>query len=153
MTNQKVVGIIKREKLCVEKADSCDRNCAKCDLVMESSDIIQAYDKVIETFEKIEKYKWHDLRKNPDDLPKNDGWYYCWLRNDTIDYGMDLYFYIKNKKFIDNRRKDVFNVYKVMAFCGFPEGYKQIYTDDTVDRTSEVIAWRLVESFEEGDEK
>ena len=27
--------------------------------------------------ERAEKYKWHDLRKNPDDLPTKDGDYMC----------------------------------------------------------------------------
>lgn len=28
-----------------------------------------------ELIDKQDKYKWHDLRKNPDDLPKDDGLY------------------------------------------------------------------------------
>ena len=29
---------------------------------------------VIKALEKADKYRWHDLRKNPDDLPENYGW-------------------------------------------------------------------------------
>ena len=28
---------------------------------------------VIDALEKADKYRWHDLRKNPDDLPETDG--------------------------------------------------------------------------------
>lgn len=34
---------------------------------------------VIKALEKADKYRWHDLRKNPDDLPEADG-------NDESDY-------------------------------------------------------------------
>lgn len=30
----------------------------------------EAIDTAIEVMEKAEKYRWHDLRENPDDLPK-----------------------------------------------------------------------------------
>ena len=30
----------------------------------------------IEALEKAEKYRWHDLRKNPNDLPTKDGTYW-----------------------------------------------------------------------------
>lgn len=29
----------------------------------------------IEALKKAEEYKWHDLLKNPDDLPSENGWY------------------------------------------------------------------------------
>ena len=29
---------------------------------------------VIDALEKADKYKWHDLRKNPDDLPEDNGY-------------------------------------------------------------------------------
>ena len=33
-------------------------------------DSLEAIDKAIEALEKADKYRWHDLRKNPDDLPE-----------------------------------------------------------------------------------
>ena len=36
-------------------------------------DSLEAIDKAIEALEKADKYRWHDLRKNPDDLAKDDG--------------------------------------------------------------------------------
>ena len=34
---------------------------------------LKAWHMAIEALEKADKYKWHDLRKNPDDLPKAIG--------------------------------------------------------------------------------
>ena len=36
------------------------------------SDTGKAIDKAIEALGKADKYRWHDLRKNPDDLPEAD---------------------------------------------------------------------------------
>ena len=36
------------------------------------SDTGKAIDKAIEALEKANKYRWHDLSKNPDDLPEAD---------------------------------------------------------------------------------
>ena len=35
-------------------------------------DYTVAFETAIEALEKADKYKWHDLRKNPDDLPEAD---------------------------------------------------------------------------------
>lgn len=34
---------------------------------------LKAWHMAIEALEKADKYRWHDLRKNPDDLPDADG--------------------------------------------------------------------------------
>ena len=36
-------------------------------------DSLEAWDMAIEALEKADKYRWHDLRKNPDDLPEAIG--------------------------------------------------------------------------------
>ena len=104
-----------------------------------------------------QKYAWHDLRKDKNDLPTEDGWYDCWIRlidkdgEVYVDYGMDLYYYTKSKKFIDNRRQDVFDIYDVMAFepdAKVPFDKKKIYKDICCDRTDGVIAWKEKEIFE-----
>ena len=33
---------------------------------------VEAWDMAIKALEKADKYRWHDLRKNPDDLPEAD---------------------------------------------------------------------------------
>lgn len=35
--------------------------------------IVEAWNMAIKALEKADKYKWHDLRKNPDDLPEAVG--------------------------------------------------------------------------------
>ena len=42
-------------------------------------DYTVAFETAIEALEKADKYRWHDLRKKPDDLPEADG-------NDESDY-------------------------------------------------------------------
>ena len=34
---------------------------------------LEAWHMAIKSLEKADKYRWHDLRKNPDDLPEADG--------------------------------------------------------------------------------
>lgn len=34
---------------------------------------LKAWHMAVEALEKADKYRWHDLRKNPNDLPKADG--------------------------------------------------------------------------------
>ena len=34
----------------------------------------EAIEMAVEALEKADKYKWHDLRKNPDDLPEDNGY-------------------------------------------------------------------------------
>ena len=103
-----------------------------------------------------QKYAWHDLRKDPTDLPTEDGWYDCWIRlidkdgNDYVNYGMDLYYYTDSKKFIDNRRQNVFDLYDVMAFDPDPNvvyDKVKIWKDSLCDRTDGVIAWKEMEVF------
>ena len=35
---------------------------------------LKAWHMAIKALEKADKYRWHDLRKNPDDLPKDNGY-------------------------------------------------------------------------------
>ena len=39
-----------------------------------SSEFDDAIYTAIEALEKADKYRWHDLRKNPDDLPEDNGY-------------------------------------------------------------------------------
>ena len=39
-----------------------------------SDDRLLAWDMAIDALEKADKYRWHDLRKNPDDLPEDNGY-------------------------------------------------------------------------------
>ena len=37
-------------------------------------DSLKAWHMAIKALEKADKYRWHDLRKNPDDLPEDNGY-------------------------------------------------------------------------------
>ena len=80
--------------------------------------------------------------------PKEDGWYQCSIEfhvteNETQRYVMDLYWYSEAKRFIDNRRKNVFDEYDVYGY-GSDNTKKKLYQDNLVDRTDSVTAWRKV---------
>lgn len=49
------------------------------DDISKIDEILKLNKIVSKALEKADKYKWHDLRKNPDDLPEADG-------NDESDY-------------------------------------------------------------------
>lgn len=51
MTNYQLAKLMKIERACVKRGNSCDRKCAKCDLVQEDSTLIAAYDQVIKMLE------------------------------------------------------------------------------------------------------
>jgi hypothetical protein len=46
----------------------------------------EAFNMAIEALEKADKYRWHDLRKNPDDLPDMDGDHLCFIDNEPYSY-------------------------------------------------------------------
>lgn len=81
----------------------------------------EAIDISIEVMEKAEKYRWHDLRKNPDDLPKENGDYIVWYQAvNNVYNGAKVMFYSTGGGWLAGRtRKE--------------EG---------------VIAWREIEPFE-----
>lgn len=61
MTNEEIIERIERN-ICMHMDWCWDRDCEKCEVEL-----------VIEAFEKADKYRWHDLRKNPNDLPEAIG--------------------------------------------------------------------------------
>lgn len=44
----------------------------------------EAIDTAIEVMEKAEKYRWHDLREDPDDLPSRRNMYMCFAEGDFV---------------------------------------------------------------------
>ena len=60
MNNKEAIEILKKNK------PTCDtRECGK--------KLCMAVDAAIEVLKNADKYRWHDLRKNPDDLPEAIG--------------------------------------------------------------------------------
>ena len=67
MTIDEAIELMKNEKACVLKADTCDRDCAKCKLVKKTEDVLSAYDMVIKALEQepyADAKKCHNV--NPD---------------------------------------------------------------------------------------
>lgn len=79
---------------------------------------------------KKEKYRWHDLRKNPDDLPETEyETVEVWLKGECVD---------------------------IAVYCkayGFRPWYAAYFEDCTPEWETEspVIAWRYIESFGESE--
>ena len=90
-------------------------------------DYTVAFEEAIEALEKADKYKWHDLRKNPDDLPEDNG-------NGESDYVLVM---IGTPEW--NHCEFVYYNYNMREW---PSLYEQ-----------NVFAWRYVEPFEEEEEK
>ena len=86
----------------------------------------QNMDDVKKALEKADKYRWHDLRKNPDDLPEADG-------NSESDY--------------------VLVMIGTPEWNSWEQAYykhdKKLWS--TYDQN--VFAWRYIEPFEEEEEK
>ena len=80
---------------------------------------------VIKALEKADKYRWHDLRKNPDDLPEADG-------NDESDYVLVMI------------GTPEWNSWE-QAYYHHGKRLWSIYEQN-------VFAWRYIEPFEEEEE-
>lgn len=85
---------------------------------------VEAWDMAIKALEKADKYRWHDLRKNPDDLPEADG-------NSESDY--------------------VLVMIGTPEWNSWEQAYyhhgKRLWS--TYEQN--VFAWRYIESFKEGE--
>lgn len=51
MTIDEAIELMKNEKACILKADTCDRDCAKCELLRKTEDLLSAYDMAIKALE------------------------------------------------------------------------------------------------------
>ena len=64
MTIEEAIKLMKNEKACILKADTCDRDCAKCELLKKTEDLLSAYDMVIRALEmqkKLAEYSGMDI--------------------------------------------------------------------------------------------
>ena len=95
------------------------------DDISKVDEILKLNKIVSKALEKADKYRWHDLRKNPDDLPEADG-------NDESDY--------------------VLVMIGTPEWNSWEQAYyhhgKRVWS--TYDQN--VFAWRYIEPFEEEEE-
>ena len=90
-----------------------------------SSEFDDAIYTAIEALEKADKYRWHDLRKNPDDLPRV-----------TNGYGESDYVLVKTGCF---------------EWCDMEMAYYS-YAKKQWSIDNYVFAWQYIEPFEEEEE-
>ena len=78
-------------------------------------DTQDAVDFAIEVLEKADKYRWHDLRRNPDDLPPKE--------TEVLTYDGDLY----NLAIYDHEYKHWYDSYEDMELR-FVKAWRKIET-------------------------
>lgn len=91
----------------------------------------------IEALKKAEKHRWHDLRKDPKDLPKSEA---------------EVSVMAKMKCAWDGKFRlfEIRMTYSGKILCtGDVKGWGVSYPYDFDFETDEVIAWREIEPFEE----
>lgn len=81
-----------------------------------------------------EKYKWHDLRKNPEDLPEENKYVHAWVH--TYKKVMDEYIIAKKDVYRVRRKAETWKGTGVQINTG-------MYNHQ------QIIAWREIEPFEE----
>ena len=83
---------------------------------------LEAIDKAIEALEKTDKYRWHDLRKNPDDLPEADEYgrsEFVFVMTGTPEwYSCEWAYYHHDKKLWSIYEQDVFAWRYIESFEG-----------------------------------
>lgn len=134
MTNEGVINTIKEERCdCCNFKKYSVNTCKNC-----------MYGIAIDAIERSDKYRWHDLRKNPDDLPVGD------------DY--TKYYECVHEK---HPRGGYYPPYQYSDACGEFGMWENVFYDWSVgDMASEfrtitemdrakIIAWREIEPFEE----
>lgn len=93
----------------------------------------------VEALEKREKYRWHDLRKNPKDLPKEgERILFCTVCYDNED---------EERIWTGNFRNGYCD-----DGCYFENDDYECFVTIAVYPSSEVLAWRYIEPFEEVEE-
>ena len=64
MTVEEAIELMKNEKECIIKADTCDRDCTKCELLRKTEDLLSVYDMAIHALEmqkKLAEYSGMDI--------------------------------------------------------------------------------------------
>lgn len=103
-------------------------------------DYATAFETAIEALEKVEKYKWHDLKKNPDDLPVLK------IGNECVEVLVKDVAEPFTLQYDDA-------IMKFGEWCDIYDSYTLGYLDSEFKEwdTSvyeEIIAWRYIEEFE-----
>ena len=111
---------------------------AKENILAYTSEMTEFKAMAIEALEKADKYRWHNLRENPDDLP-------------VLKLG---YEYVEAITDGDNNLP--FPIQYDDAIMKFGEqrstlGYDSEFEEWNTERFEEIIAWRYIEEFKAGE--
>ena len=109
-----------------------------------SSELTEANGIAIRALEKVEKYRWHDLRKNPADLPTVNGSYRVIYADDTYRDMLECYTADFNIEF------QHFGHYEQLEhneLAGSPVESWFEWEDEDI-----VTAWKEIDIFEEVEE-
>ena len=128
--------LYKDGKLCLIPESVYYKQCTELDAYKQ----LGTLEEVGEALEKAEKYHWHNLRKNPEDLPEPEVECEVVVERTYSNYRMNeharmielndgIYWYAEH--------------YGVVHHPKYKMGYGG-------DHTIEVVAWREIEPFEEG---
>lgn len=88
-------------------------------------------------------------RRYPRRKPKVEGWYQCVVRHGNglnMPVVMDLYFWFKpdvGGVWVNRRRKEVFEGYKVYKPCRSPIEDNRVWEDGPCERI-DVVAWKKI---------
>lgn len=115
-------------------ADMCKDCCLHPCKALKNKDRCYSYNILNKALEKADKYRWHDLRKNPDDLPPHGMKVECQHLPNLITDAEELvvFHYFINGNFVYNWDLDTDVRSKTFG--------QRIYGD--------IIAWREIEPFE-----
>lgn len=132
MTPKKAIELLTKEKSWwVNFADNDDA-------YWTAQEYLDAYELVIDALEKADKYRWHDLRENPADLPKE--------MEPGDDFSVDVLLAIR---FDEDEPGDEYT---------YTVGYVNVINDDTFEwwactdssshriiKPSHVVKWRYID--------
>lgn len=94
----------------------------------------EAIEMAVDALEKADKYKWHDLRKNPDDLPVKAE-YVEVITDEHDDIPLSIQYDDAIMQFGERR-----------ILLGYVDS---VFIEWDAERRGKIIAWRYIEPFEE----
>ena len=101
-----------------------------CEADWDCEDCGKAYDQLKKICEREDKYRWHDLRKDPEDLPEE-------IATNVLTISMDGTYIVRT--------------YEGISIKGFLDSYgHDLKTHQRYEM--QVAAWREIEHFEVNDE-
>lgn len=108
-----------------------ERICMKCKYLLDGDMCARCYyQKALDVLKATEKYRWHDLRKNPEDLPQRavaiTGERICYESDEVLVYNEPSYF-----------------------LAAYNYNDDEWYDTDEYLLLGNVIAWKYIEPFEE----